>query len=54
MAYALGVPLDLFQRIQIDSASISVIELGDDSLRVRLVNGSSDRANVLPGYAPAF
>jgi probable phosphoglycerate mutase len=49
MAYALGVPLDLFQRLQIDSASISAIELADDFLRVRLVNGSSDPAKVLSG-----
>jgi broad specificity phosphatase PhoE len=42
MAYALGVAVDLFQRIQIDSASISVMELGEDFLQVRLVNGGSD------------
>ncbi len=54
MAYALGLPLDLFERIQIDSASISAIELSEESLRVRLVNGSSDPANILPGPARAF
>ena len=54
MAYALGVPLDLFGRIQIDSASISVFELGDDFVRVRLVNGSSDSNDLLPGLARPF
>jgi broad specificity phosphatase PhoE len=41
IAYALAVPLDLFQRIQIDSASISAIEVGEDWLRVRLINTSA-------------
>jgi broad specificity phosphatase PhoE len=40
LSYVLGMPLDLFQRIQIDSASISAVELGDDWLRVPLLNAS--------------
>ena len=48
MAYFLGTPLDLFLRIAIDSASISVLEAGDDFARVRLVNGSVDAASILP------
>ncbi|MGI9115603.1 MAG: histidine phosphatase family protein [Chthoniobacterales bacterium] len=54
IAYALGVPLDLFQRIQVDSASISAVELGDETLRVRLVNGSSDQRTILPNLARPF
>ncbi len=48
ISYALGIPLDLFQRIQIDPASISVIELGDDFVRVRLINGSA--SGILPPH----
>jgi probable phosphoglycerate mutase len=47
MAFALGVPLDLFQRIKIDSASISAFELGDDWLRVLTVNTSCDATQLL-------
>ncbi|MBV9008805.1 MAG: histidine phosphatase family protein [Verrucomicrobia bacterium] len=47
MAFVLGVPLDLFQRIKIDSASISAFELGDDWLRVLAVNANCDTAQLL-------
>ena len=38
LAYALGTPLDLMQRITVDPASLSVVELLDRDLRVTLVN----------------
>jgi broad specificity phosphatase PhoE len=54
MAYALGLALDLFQRIQIDSASLSAFQLHKASVRVLLLNGSSDPLNLLPGLDRAF
>ena len=42
IAFALGIALDLFHRIKIDSASISAFELGEDWLRVLFVNASCD------------
>lgn len=41
MAHFLGVPLDLFQRIEIDPSSLSLVECGDDYVRVRLLNAPS-------------
>jgi probable phosphomutase (TIGR03848 family) len=40
LAHFLGVPLDLFQRIEIDPGSASVVDLGTCSVRVRVVNGN--------------
>ncbi|CAN5690000.1 histidine phosphatase family protein [soil metagenome] len=40
-AHFLGVHLDLFQRIEVDPASLSLLELGDDFVRVRLLNAPS-------------
>lgn len=40
-AHFLGVHLDLFGRIEIDPASLSLLELGDDYVRVRLLNAPS-------------
>lgn len=40
-AHFLGVHLDLFQRIEIDPASLSLLELGSDYVRVRLLNAPS-------------
>ena len=37
-AHFLGVHLDLFQRIEIDPASLSLLELGDNFVKVRLLN----------------
>nr|MBA3273711.1 histidine phosphatase family protein [Chthoniobacterales bacterium] len=37
-AHYLGVHLDLFQRVEVDPASLSLLELGDEWLRVRLLN----------------
>ncbi|MFN2475471.1 MAG: histidine phosphatase family protein [Chthoniobacterales bacterium] len=41
MAHFLGQPLDLVQRIEIDPASLSIVECGDDYVRVRLLNAPS-------------
>ncbi len=38
LAHFLGIHLDAFQRIEIDPASLSLVELGADFVKVRLVN----------------
>jgi probable phosphomutase (TIGR03848 family) len=43
IAYYLGVPLDLFQRIEISPGSVSVVEVYDETARILLVNGGSGR-----------
>jgi len=40
IAYCLGVPLDLFRRIQISLASVSVIVLSDAAIEVLCVNNT--------------
>lgn len=40
-AHFLGVHLDLFQRLEIDPASLSLLELGDNFVYVRLLNAPS-------------
>jgi probable phosphoglycerate mutase len=40
IAYWLGIPLDLFRRIEIDPASISQVRLADDAVTVLTVNQS--------------
>jgi len=39
LAYFLGVPLDLFLRIQVDPASISIVTVDDHGARIVRVNG---------------
>ena len=46
-AHFLGVHLDLFQRIEIDAASASLIDLGAHHVRVRLVNGTAADTKLL-------
>ena len=41
LAHFLGVHLDLFQRIEVDPASLSLLELGDNFVYVRLLNAPS-------------
>ena len=49
MAHFLGTHLDFFFRIEIDPASLSLLELGEDSAVVRLLNApSSGSPLVLP------
>lgn len=38
IAHYAGIPLDLMQRLQIDPASVSVIDLGDDWVRIVCIN----------------
>ncbi|HSX64678.1 MAG TPA: histidine phosphatase family protein [Pseudoxanthomonas sp.] len=38
IAYYAGIPLDLFKRIEISPASISVVEIDDDTVRLLTVN----------------
>lgn len=38
VAYYAGIPLDLFKRIEISPASISVVEIDDDTVRLLTVN----------------
>jgi probable phosphoglycerate mutase len=40
-AHFLGVHVDMFQRIEIDPASLSLLELGADFVKVRLLNAPS-------------
>ncbi|CAA9223083.1 MAG: hypothetical protein AVDCRST_MAG42-678 [uncultured Chthoniobacterales bacterium] len=49
-AHFLGVHLDLFHRIEIDPASLSLLELGDNFVHVRLLNAPSTGSPLeLPG-----
>ena len=45
LLFALGMPLDLYARIDIDLASISTIEIADFGCRVRRLNQSPARRN---------
>jgi probable phosphoglycerate mutase len=38
LAYYLGIPLDLFQRIEISPASVSILELYDETARILSIN----------------
>lgn len=38
VCYFLGIPLDFFLRIQIDSASVSIVEIDDYGPRIRCIN----------------
>ena len=40
LAHYAGIHLDLFQRVEISPASVSLLELGDDGPRILLVNGT--------------
>jgi probable phosphoglycerate mutase len=49
VAHALGVPLDLFQRLEISPASVSTLEIKDQGFRLLLLNGSGAGSD---GVAP--
>lgn len=38
IAYYAGIHLDMFQRIEISPASVSIVEIGNDCARIQLVN----------------
>jgi probable phosphoglycerate mutase len=40
-AHFLGMPLDLLLRLEIDPASLSLVELGENFAHVRLLNAPS-------------
>lgn len=42
IAYYAGIPLDLFQRIEISPASVSIVELYDETARIMLLNHTGD------------
>lgn len=42
LAWFAGIPLDLFQRLEISLASVSVVELDQDAIRVLGVNHNGD------------
>lgn len=42
VAYYAGIHLDLFQRIEIDPASVSIIEVYEETARLRLLNHTGD------------
>ena len=42
VAYYAGIHLDLFQRIEISQASVSIIEIGDETARILLVNHTGE------------
>ena len=41
LLFTLGMPLDFYDRLEVRTASVSIIELGDAAPRVLLVNGDS-------------
>jgi probable phosphoglycerate mutase len=41
LLYFLGMPIDFFERIEISPARVSVVDLGDEHVRVLQVNGDS-------------
>lgn len=48
IAHYAGIPLDLFQRIEISPASVSVLEIGDSTVRILGINHAG------PGVASAI
>lgn len=44
VAHYAGIPLDLFQRIEISHASMSVVEIDDDGVRILAVNDTGGEA----------
>jgi probable phosphoglycerate mutase len=47
VAHFLGLHLDLFLRLSIDPGSLSLIDLGDHSVRVRMVNAPAEASNAI-------
>jgi probable phosphomutase (TIGR03848 family) len=52
LAHFAGIPLDLFQRLVIDPASLSVIALGSGAPRILRVNDTGPLASAGSGRAP--
>lgn len=47
VAFYAGIPLDLFQRIEISLASVSVVEIDDNSVRILSINGNGSGLEML-------
>lgn len=47
VAHCAGVPLDLFQRLEIATASVSIVVISESWIGVRCVNHTADLASVL-------
>lgn len=41
LAHYLGMPLDLFLRLEVSPASVSVVQVGEEGIRVPIVNATS-------------
>ena len=42
VAYYAGIPLDLFQRIEISPASVSIIQIFEETVRILSVNDTGE------------
>ena len=40
VAYYAGIPLDLFQRIEISPASVSIVQVYEDTCRLLMINNT--------------
>jgi probable phosphoglycerate mutase len=49
LTYFLGMPIDLYARIEIDPGGISLVELGEDFVRVRWLNVLGEAQLLPPG-----
>jgi broad specificity phosphatase PhoE len=45
VAHALGVPMDLFHRLEISPASVSTLEITDQGSRLLLLNSTEGGSN---------
>jgi probable phosphomutase (TIGR03848 family) len=48
IAYYAGIPLDLFQRLEIGLGSVSIVDLDDRAPRILVVNGGGELADLPP------
>lgn len=49
VAWYAGIPLDLFQRIEISLASVSAVEIDDDTVRILSINTTENPAGIPDG-----
>ena len=42
IAYYAGIHLDMFQRLEIDPASVSILNIGDETARILLLNHTGE------------
>lgn len=53
LAYYLGIPLDLYGRLEVSPASVSLLEITEWGAQVPFLNHLADLSELLPGAAPA-